>query len=111
LPTLRILPGTATHPIGQDTSKGRCNAADQVKDRVPLANLVCPLSVNNPPPPPLEEPNLHLVYHVLSKYTQLGKKPASKKPSRTLRPAISSHFFTKPMPIMTPPQRMVMTAM
>lgn len=51
----------------------------------------------------------HLVYHVLSKYTQDGKKPASKTPRMTLKPAIAPHEFTNPIPIITTPHSVVMT--
>jgi hypothetical protein len=53
--------------------------------------------------------NSHRVYQVLSRYTQLGKKPASMIPRTTLSAAIWSQLFTNPMPIMTDPQRTVMT--
>lgn len=54
--------------------------------------------------------HLQRVYHVLSKYTQLGKNPASRTPSTVLKAASCSKFFTKPMPIMTPPHRRVIKA-
>lgn len=54
--------------------------------------------------------HLHRVYHVLSKYTQLGKNPASRIPSTVLNAASWPKFLTKPMPIMTAPHMRVIKA-
>lgn len=54
--------------------------------------------------------HLHRVYHVLSKYTQLGKNPASRIPSTVLNAASCLKSLTKPMPIMTAPHKRVMKA-
>ena len=100
-----------TYAVRHDARKGSSHASEQVEQRVSHAHFVCiTQSVSVPALPVVKRAHSHLVYHVLSRYTQLGKKPASRMPKMTRSPARWSHCLTKPMPIVHAPQRTVMLA-